>query len=173
MKRTKKVPLDDLSTDIDSSWRDIDQEEVTRLEMVIVDLEYGTTTLSMNAQVVCDSDGTAEKAQDGREKLANGKRMTQALKNKQKERKAILVKQGSGVGPDSDSGYVPAWCNQPVLVDVFVNGHLGGLNHIFNGLLGCLFAWLLVCLFACLLARLLASLLALYNFLIASVYTGA
>lgn len=94
MKRTKKTQLDDLSTDIDSSWRDIDEEEVARLEKVIVDLEYGITTLSMNAQVVCDCDGTAAKAQDGREKLANGKRMTQALKNKQKERKAILAKQG-------------------------------------------------------------------------------
>ena len=140
LKKTEIRPLDDLSTDTDSSWRDIDEEEVARLEKLIEDGEYGSTALSQSAQIACDDVGTAFKCQDGRDRLANGKRMTTALKNKQKERTRILAKHQNAPAVDfgADSGSVPDWCTQAVLVSIFENGCLGGLRHMFACLLICM-----------------------------------
>ena len=171
LKHTGTLPLDQISTASDSAWRETDQEEVARLEKIIEDGDYGSTTLSMFAQVVCDEHGVGAQAQDGAALLANGKRMTQALKNKKQQREEILKKHGPPV--DFDSGNVPAWCTQPLLIDIFEKGHLGCPRQTFDF---CWFACLLACLkqFACLLARSLAcSLALLVHFLIASVYTLA
>jgi len=126
MKKTGTLPLDQISTASDSSWRETDQEEVARLEKIIEDGDYGSTTLSMFAQVVCDEDGVGANAQDGAALLANGKRMTQALKNKKQQREEILKKH------ENDSGNVPAWCTQPLLIDIFEKGHLGCPRQTFD-----------------------------------------
>lgn len=55
--KTERVKLDDLSTAEDSSWREIDLDEVAKFEKVIYGGEHGKTNLSMSAQVLCDDAG--------------------------------------------------------------------------------------------------------------------
>ena len=106
--------LDDISTEEDSSWRDLDLEEVARYEKIIEDGEFGSTVQSLSCQGLCEVDGTILLAADGRYKLANGKRMNKALKNKKDQWEKILAS-----GADA-----PSWAVGMAL-EIFEKGSLG------------------------------------------------
>ena len=56
------VPLEDISVNEDSGWRDVDEAEVDKFYQIILDGDYGNTTLkaptvrAVNKDVVPDSD---------------------------------------------------------------------------------------------------------------------
>ena len=56
--KSERVPLDDLSTCEESSWRDVDLEQVDQYEKDIEAGNHGSTAMG-NAQVLCDSAGHA------------------------------------------------------------------------------------------------------------------
>ena len=112
--KTGVLPLENISLADDSSWRDTDEEQVTKFGKLIENGDYGNTTLSMVAQVLCDKDGVAIMASDGRAKLANGKRFTAALLKK----KIYITTVKDAGGP------IPSWAENPHIVKVFSEGHL-------------------------------------------------
>ena len=89
-------------------------DEVARYERLIEEGEFGTTVQSLSCQILCEEDGTPVPCIDGRNKLANGKRMNKALKNKFVEYKNAK---------DSGKG-LPSWAKGMVL-QIFEQGRLG------------------------------------------------
>ena len=103
-----------MSTAEDSSWREIDDDEVAKFEKIIEDGDYGTTAQSLSCQVLCTFEGEHLPAADGRARLANGKRMTQALKNKKNEYQNL-----------KDNGKdIPSWATGMIL-QIFEHGCFG------------------------------------------------
>ena len=105
-----KISIEDVSTEEDSGWRQLDDERVLALQKIFLSGQWGVNIMTKPS--VLSEHGNPVMAQNGARKVCDGKHTFAALKECKKKWEA------AGDDPDADEDTV--WTD--ALIDVFTNG---------------------------------------------------